>query len=452
MSIEWNPDSWRQFKALQQPEWPDPTALGEVLRQLSEYPPLVFAGETRNLKRRLAQVAEGEAFLLQGGDCAESFNDFKADAIRDKLKVLLQMAVILTFAGGRPVVKVGRIAGQFAKPRSSPTETKDGVSLPSFRGESVNDPYFSETARKPDPKRLERAYFQSASTLNLLRAFTSGGYADLNKVHLWNQDFVKSSPQGQRYAKIAEQISEAIHFMGVCGINPESAPVLHEVEYFTSHEALILDYEQALTREDSIQGGWYDCSAHMLWIGERTRQLDGAHLEFLRGVKNPLGVKLGPTASADDALALCDALNPDNEPGRLTLITRFGHDKIGERLPQLLQKIKSEGRSVVWSSDPMHGNTYSAPSGHKTRRVDHILGEIKDFFAIHKAEGTYPGGIHFELTGGDVTECVGGSHEVTEADLAEAYETTCDPRMNSQQSLDAAYLIAEMLQAGNGKS
>ncbi|MBF0425445.1 MAG: 3-deoxy-7-phosphoheptulonate synthase class II [Magnetococcales bacterium] len=446
MTQTWRPDSWRQYKADQQPDWPDPAALAESFANLSRFPPLVFAGEALSLKKHLARVAAGEAFLLQGGDCAESFSDFTANAIRDKLKVLLQMAVILTYGARKPVIKVGRIAGQFAKPRSSPTETQDGVSLPSFRGESVNDPAFTEAARLPDPKRLERAYFQSASTLNLLRAFTSGGFADLHRVQMWNQDFVAKSPQGERYAHIANQLSDALRFMEVIGIDSKNTPVLHQVEYFTSHEALILEFEQALTRVDSITGDHYDCSAHMLWIGERTRQLDGAHVEFLRGVHNPIGVKIGPTATADDLLRLCDRLNPDNEAGRLTLITRFGHDKVAKLLPTLVRKVRAEGRRVVWSCDPMHGNTQTV-QGFKTRPFDNVLSEIKQFFSVHKAEGTVPGGVHFELTGDDVTECLGGSIEVLPESLRERYETTCDPRLNATQGLDMAYLIAELMQS-----
>ncbi|MBF0447391.1 MAG: 3-deoxy-7-phosphoheptulonate synthase class II [Magnetococcales bacterium] len=442
----WNKNSWKQFNAHQQPDWPDQEALDLTSQNLSSYPPLVFAGEVRSLKEHLAKVAKGQAFLLQGGDCAESFDSFSADSIRDKLKVLLQMAIILTHGLSKPVIKVGRIAGQFAKPRSSPMETQNGVSLPSFRGESVNAPYFSESARLPDPSRLERAYFQSASTLNLLRAFTSGGFADLNQLQEWNQDFVRQSPQGQRYKELGDKLGEALRFMQVVGINADNTPALHDVEYFTSHEALILEYESALTRRDSLTNKFYDCSAHMLWIGERTRQLDGAHVEFLRGVENPLGVKIGPTATADNVLGLCDKLNPNNEPGRLTFIGRFGHEKIQDALPQLLRSVSREGREIVWSCDPMHGNTYSSPSGLKTRSIEHILSEIKHFFSIHDSEGTVPGGVHFELTGENVTECVGGSSEVLETDLKDRYETTCDPRLNAAQSLDIAFLVAETLQ------
>ncbi len=443
MSTPWKPDSWRQLAALQQPDWPDVNALNTTCQALRKYPPLVFAGEVRSLQSHLERVCRGEAFLLQGGDCAESFHDFSANSIRDKLKVLLQMAVILTFGMGKPVIKVGRIAGQFAKPRSSPMETVNGVSLPSFRGESVNDPSFSEEARQPDPQRLERAYFQSASTLNLLRAFTSGGFADLNKLHVWNQDFVAHSPQGQKYARLAEKISDALAFMKVVGIDSDNTPVLREVEYFTSHEALILEYEEALTRQDSLTGNYYDCSAHLLWIGERTRQLNGAHVEFLRGVGNPLGCKVGPDITDDDLIGLCDRLNPDNLPGRLTLITRFGHGKIAKVLPRLVRTIQREGRKVVWSCDPMHGNTHTV-NDFKTRALDHILAELKQFFAIHAAEGSIPGGVHFELTGDDVTECLGGSHEVRAEDLTERYRTTCDPRLNAAQSLDLAFMITEL--------
>lgn len=448
MSKEWSASSWRDYRALQQPDWPDKDSLDETCQAISTYPPLVFAGEVRTLKERLADVAEGKAFLMQGGDCAESFNAFNAVEIRDKLKILLQMSVILTYGLGKPVVKVGRIAGQFAKPRSSPTETQNGVSLPSFRGDAVNESSFSESARAPNPRRLERVYFQSAATLNLLRAFTSGGYADLHRVHTWNQDFVANSPQGQRYARIAKQLTDTLKFMEVIGINSANAAMLREVEYYTSHEALLLEYEEALTRMDSITGDYYDCSAHLLWIGERTRQLDGAHVEFLRGVKNPVGVKLGPKTTADDVLGLCDSLNPGNEPGRLVLISRYGYDKIAEGYPALVRAVKREGRSVVWSCDPMHGNTYTAPNSLKTRSFENILKETKQFFAIHDAEGTVGGGIHLELTGDNVTECVGGSFDLREEQLGERYQTTCDPRLNAAQSLDMAFLIAEWLRGG----
>ena len=445
-SRPWKPDSWKAFPAEQQPRWPDPDALQRALDDLASFPPLVFAGETRSLRQQLASVVSGDAFLLQGGDCAESFDQFNADIIRDNLKVILQMAAILTYGLSRSVVKVGRIAGQFAKPRSSPVETRNGVSLPSFRGYSVNGPAFSEQARIPDPERLVRAYFQSAATLNLLRAFTSGGYADLNKVHIWNQDFVAYSPNGQRYAKLADKISEALRFMKVCGIESANTPVLKEVDYFTSHEALVLGYEQALTRRDSLTGDFYGCSAHMLWIGERTRHPDGAHVEFLRGVHNPVGCKIGPEASDLELLRLCDALNPANDPGRLTLITRFGHDRIEACLPPLLRAVRREGRAVAWCCDPMHGNTSTASSGLKTRSFDHILDELETFFSIHAAEGTVPGGVHFELTGENVTECTGGAREIRENDLNSRYETSCDPRLNNEQALEMAFSIVEMLE------
>jgi len=444
--VEWKIDSWKQCKALQQPEWPDKALFDETCSQLASYPPLVFAGEVRALKSHLSQVSQGNAFLLQGGDCAESFGDFTANNIRDKFKVLLQMAVILTFGIAKPVVKVGRIAGQFAKPRSSSFETQNGCSLPSFRGDSVNDSNFSEDSRTPDPKRLERAYFQSASTLNILRAFASGGFADLSLINKWNQDFVANSPQGIRYAALASNLSDTLRFMSAIGIDSRSAPVLHEVEYFTSHEALILEYEQALTRIDSLTDDYYDCSAHMLWIGERTRQVDGAHVEFLRGVRNPIGCKIGPTITPDELLTLCDRLNPRNEVGRLTLITRFSHTKIADCLPPLIKAIQREGKNVIWSCDPMHGNTFSAGE-YKTRDFSHILSELKQFFGIHKAEGTVPGGVHFELTGNNVTECIGGSEDLRPADLGTKYETTCDPRLNAAQSLEMAFLISEMFQS-----
>lgn len=441
----WHPASWRQFPAQQQPDWPDHAVLDEVCQDLTVYPPLVFAGEARSLKQDLARVARGGAFLLQGGDCAESFNQFSANAIRDKLKILLQMAVVLTFGLAKPVVKVGRIAGQFAKPRSSPMETKEGVTLPSFRGDSVNDTDFTEEGRSPDPKRLERAYFQSATTLNMLRAMTRGGYADLHRVHNWNLDFVTNSPQGLRYQELANRIGTALHFMSSIGISSENTPLLREVAYYTSHEALILEYEEALTRKDSLTSDYYDCSAHLLWIGERTRQVDGAHVEFLRGVNNPVGCKLGPKVTAEEILRLCDRLNPGNEPGRLTLITRFGHERIAQVLPNLAAAVKREGREVVWSCDPMHGNTYATTNGFKTRSYEHIVQEVEHFFTIHHAEGTVPGGVHFELTGENVTECVGGPHELREEQLSERYETACDPRLNAAQSLDMAFRIAAVL-------
>jgi 3-deoxy-7-phosphoheptulonate synthase len=437
--------SWHQKAAAQQPPWPDEAAFERALKHLGSLPPLVFAGEARALTARLAKVADGKAFLLQAGDCAESFEAFTADVIRDKLKVILQMAVVLTYSTGVPVIKVGRIAGQFAKPRSAPTETVDGVELPAFRGHMVNDIAPTEAARVPDPERLVQAYHQSAATLNLLRAFTKGGFADLSRVHQWNQQFVASSPEGRRYDRVADHIDRALRFMAACGIDTESQPNLHEVDFFTSHEALILGYEEALTRQDSLTGDWYDCSAHMLWIGERSRQLDGAHVEFLRGVGNPVGCKLGPAVTPDDVLGLCDALNPDRVPGRLTLISRMGADAIARGLPPLLAAVRDAGHPVVWACDPMHGNTFTSDTGRKTRDFESVLAEIAGFFAAHWAEGTWPGGVHIELTGEDVTECLGGGDALGHADLDDRYETMCDPRLNGRQSIDLAFQVAELL-------
>ena len=445
MAQDWSIDSWRAAPIKQQPEYRDEEALRQVEKTLQGYPPLVFAGEARSLKASLADVAAGNAFLLQGGDCAESFAEFHPDNIRDAFRVLLQMAVVLTFAGSLPVVKVGRIAGQFAKPRSEPAEVQDGIELPSYRGDIVNGIDFSEAARIPDPARWLQAYAQSASTLNLIRAFSHGGYSALDRVHGWNLGFVEHSPQGERYRALANRISEALDFMQACGLNADTVPVLRETDFFTSHEALLLGYEQALTRVDSTSGLWYDTSAHFLWIGDRTRQLDGAHVEFLRGVANPLGFKAGPSLEVDDALRLMDRLNPENEPGRLTIISRMGADSIAEHLPRLLRKITAEGRQVVWSCDPMHGNTIKSSTGYKTRRFDRILSEVTDFFAIHEAEGTYAGGVHFEMTGGDVTECLGGAQEISEEDLSDRYHTHCDPRLNASQALELAFLVADML-------
>lgn len=441
----WTPDSWRAHPAAQQPDWPDEGALDAVLKTMSAMPPLVFAGEARSLTEQLGHVAAGEAFLLQAGDCAESFSSFNADGIRDKLKVILQMAVVLTYSAGVPSVKVGRIAGQFAKPRSSPTETIGDLVLPSFRGHLVNDVTPTEAARVPDPERLLQAYHQSSSTMNLLRAFTKGGYADLHEVHTWNQAFVASSREGQRYEQLANEIDRALRFMKACGIDTTTQPMLHEVDFYTSHEALVLGYEEALTRQDSLTGDWYDTSAHMLWIGERTRQLDGAHMEFFSGIKNPVGCKIGPTATVDEVLAICERLNPEKIPGRLTLISRMGADKIEAGLPPLLAAVRDAGHPVVWACDPMHGNTFSAPDGHKTRRFDDILAEIAGFFAAHRAEGTWPGGVHVELTGDDVTECLGGAEEILDTDLGSRYETMCDPRLNGRQSVDLAFAVAELL-------
>ncbi len=424
--------------------WPDATELDQALKALADLPPLVFAGEARNLTSQLGSVSRGEAFLLQAGDCAESF-DSSADSIRDKLRVILQMAIVLTYSGGIPLVKIGRIAGQFAKPRSSPTETQGDTELPSFLGQIVNDIGFSETERRPDPNRLLTAYHRAASTLNLLRAFTRGGYADLSQVSSWNREFVASSPAGERYAQMADEIDRALRFMAACGVNSITTPALHEVDFYTSHEALLLNYEEALTRQDSLTGDWYDCSAHMLWIGERTRQLGGAHVEFLRGVGNPLGCKVGPTATADEVLALCEALNPERVEGRLTLISRMGAERVGDGLPPLLAAVRDAGHPVVWACDPMHGNTYTSEGGHKTRHFDKVMEEIGGFFAAHRQEGTWPGGIHVELTGDSVTECVGGGDGLDEEALNQAYETMCDPRLNGRQSVDLAFQVAELL-------
>jgi len=443
----WTSRTWRDRTALQQPQWPDGDAHEAVLEQLSSLPPLVFAGETRELTSRLADVAAGRAFLLQAGDCAESF-DTSADSIRDRLRVILQMAVVLTYYTGVPVVKVGRIAGQFAKPRSSDTETIDGIELPSFRGHIVNDVGFTAEERAADPERLLTAYHRAAATLNLLRAFTKGGFADLSRVHQWNREFVAASPAGQRYAAIAEEIERAVQFMSACGINSETLTDLRQVDFYTSHEALLLDYEEALTRRDSLTGDWVDCSAHMLWIGERTRQLDGAHVEFLRGVANPLGCKVGPTATTEDVIALCEALNPERIPGRLTLVTRMGATKVVDGLPPLLTAVKESGHPVVWVCDPMHGNTFTADDGRKTRHFEDVLAEVSGFFAAHRFAGTHPGGVHLELTGDDVTECLGGGAEVVTADLANRYETMCDPRLNGSQSVDLAFRVAELLRNG----
>ncbi|WP_059009054.1 class II 3-deoxy-7-phosphoheptulonate synthase [Streptomyces specialis] len=433
--------SWRDLPAAQQPDYPDLQALRAVIADLETYPPLVFAGECDALRARLGAVARGEAFLLQGGDCAEAFDQVGADQIRAKLKTLLQMSAVLTYAAAVPVVKVGRIAGQYSKPRSKPTETRDGVTLPSYRGDSVNGAEFTEAARVPDPERLRRMYHTSASTLNLVRGFTTGGYADLRQVHAWNQDFVRNSASGQRYEALAREIDNALNFMKACGADPAE---FHSVEFYASHEALLLDYEGALTRTDSRSGSLYDVSGHMVWIGERTRQLDGAHVAFAASIRNPIGVKLGPTTTPEEALTLIDRLDPEREPGRLTFITRMGADKVRDRLPALVEKVTASGAQVAWVCDPMHGNTFEAASGHKTRRFDDVLDEVKGFFEVHKGLGTHPGGIHVELTGDDVTECVGGGDEIFVDDLHQRYETACDPRLNRSQSLDLAFLVAEM--------
>jgi 3-deoxy-7-phosphoheptulonate synthase len=443
--MTWTPSSWRDLPAAQQPEWPDAAGLETALKSLSILPPLVFAGEARRLRSALAQVADGNAFLLQAGDCAESFSDFTADAIRDKLKVILQMAVVLIYGAGVPVVKLGRIAGQFAKPRSSPTERIGDLNLPSFRGHIINDDSPTMEARTPDPSRLLAAYHQSASTLNLVRAFTTGGFADLSQVHVWNQQFVASSNAGRRYEAIAGEIDRAMRFMHACGIDLGGEATLHQVEFWTSHEALILGYEEALTRRDSLTGDWYDCSAHQLWVGERTRQLDGAHLQFLSGVGNPLGCKLGPSATADEAVEICRILDPDRLPGRLTLISRMGAGQVADHLPPLLRAVADAGHRVVWACDPMHGNTFTSDGGRKTRHFDHVLAEITEFFAVCRAEGVWPGGVHVELTGDNVTECLGGAEEILEDHLETRYTTTCDPRLNARQSLDLAFRVAELL-------
>ncbi len=444
MSI-WTPSSWREKPILQQPTYPDLEELQRVEKQLSSYPPLVFAGEARNLKNQLGNVANGKAFLLQGGDCAESFSEFHADNIRDTFKAMMQMAVVMTFAGGLPVVKVGRMGGQFAKPRSSDTETFGDVTLPSYRGDIINSVDFTEEARVPDPHRMIQAYNQSTATLNLLRAFASGGLADLHQVHKWNLDFAHQSEISSKYEELAEQISQSLEFMEACGVNSTTFRTLRETDFYTSHEALLLPYEEAFTRKDSLTGEWYDVSAHMLWIGDRTRQLDGAHVEFLSGVKNPIGLKCGPSMETDDLIRLIDKLNPENEAGRLNLIVRMGADKVAEGMPKLVQAVEREGRSVVWSCDPMHGNVYKSSNGYKTRPVDAILTEMKQFFQVHKAEGTHAGGVHLEMTGKDVTECVGGSFQVSEEDLSSRYHTHCDPRLNADQSLELAFLIADTL-------
>lgn len=439
----WSPESWRQKTIRQLPTYPDQTALEATEAELAQQPPLVFAGEARALKEQLARVAGGEAFLLQGGDCAESFREFNSNQIRDTFKVLLQMAIVLTFGGQSPVVKIGRMAGQFAKPRSADDETIGGVTLPSYRGDIINGIDFDKASRVPDPARMLKAYHQSSSTLNLLRAFAQGGLADLHQVHQWNLSFVDKSPQGERYQHLADMIDDTLAFMSACGISPDNTPQIRETQFFTSHEALLLPYEQALTRQDSLTGHWYDCSAHMLWIGDRTRQLDSAHVEFCRGIHNPLGLKAGPSTDPEDLIRLIDILNPNNEPGRLNLIVRMGADKIADHFPALLQRVKAEGRNVVWSSDPMHGNTIKAGNGYKTRAVDSILSEVKDFFQIHRAEGTHAGGVHFEMTGRNVTECIGGAFEITEHDLAARYHSHCDPRLNADQALELSFLIAD---------
>jgi 3-deoxy-7-phosphoheptulonate synthase len=443
MLDNWSPDSWRKKPIVQVPEYADAARLAAVEKRLAGFPPLVFAGEARKLKKKLARVAEGKGFLLQGGDCAESFAEHSADNIRDFFRVFLQMAVVLTFAGGQPVVKVGRIAGQFAKPRSSPTEKIDGVEYPIYRGDIINDSEATMEARTPDPERQIMAYRQSAATLNLLRAFAQGGYANLEHVHRWTLGFLQDSPAYERYQELADRITETLGFMRACGITAETAPQLRQTDFFTSHEALLLGYEQAMTRIDSTSGDWYATSGHMLWIGDRTRQPDHAHIEFCRGIKNPIGVKCGPSLKPDELIRLIDTLNPENEPGRLTLIARFGADKVEKHLPELIRAVKREGRIVVWSCDPMHGNTIKARSGYKTRPFDAILSELRRFMAIHQTEGTHAGGIHVEMTGKDVTECTGGVRALRDEDLNDRYHTFCDPRLNAAQALELSFLVAE---------
>lgn len=445
MAQTWSPDSWRAYEARQLPAYPDPAALSAAEAELRNFPPLVFAGEARDLKRDLADVGAGKAFLLQGGDCAESFAEFHPNNIRDTFRVILQMAVVLTFASKLPVVKLGRMAGQFAKPRSTDMEEQNGVVLPSYRGDNVNDIAFTPEARMPDPQRMVRAYSQSAATLNLLRAFAQGGYANLHQVNRWTHDFMGRSPWTKKYTDLADRIGEALDFMAACGINPETVPQLKGTSFFTSHEALLLPYEQAMTRQDSLTGDWYNTSAHFLWIGDRTRFEGSAHVEFLRGIGNPIGMKCGPSLEPDALLRLLDTLNPAREPGRITLITRYGYDKIEAGLPRLIRAVMREGHPVVWSCDPMHGNVVKAANGYKTRPFDRILAEVRGFFAVHRAEGSFGGGIHCEMTGQNVTECTGGAVDVTEQSLADRYHTHCDPRLNAAQSLELAFLLAEML-------
>lgn len=443
--MQWSPDGWRTRPIFQAPQYPDPDALKDAEDRLRGYPPLVFAGEARKLRSQLAAAAEGRAFLLQGGDCAESFAEFDPNNIRDTFRVLLQMAVVLIFASGKPVVKIGRLAGQFAKPRSSPDEERDGVVLPSYRGDMINDMAFEEAARRPQPGRMIQAYNQSAATLNLLRAFAQGGYADLQQVHRWNLEFVSTGRQADRYRELADRIDEAMTFMAACGLTPDATPQLRETDFYTSHEALLLGYEEAMTRVDSTSGDWYDTSAHLLWIGDRTRQPDCAHVEFLRGIANPVGLKTGPSQTPDELLRLIDILNPRNEPGRLVLISRMGHDQVEGKLAPLVRAVARAGKQVVWTCDPMHGNTIKSRAGYKTRPFDGILREVRGFFAVHEAEGTHAGGIHVELTGRNVTECTGGAQDITDENLSDRYHTHCDPRLNASQSLELAFVIGEHL-------
>lgn len=445
MAAKWTPESWRNHEGRQMPTYRDQAALEATEETLRNFPPLVFAGEARNLTSELADVAEGKAFLLQGGDCAESFAEFHPNNIRDTFRVILQMAVVLTFASKLPVVKVGRMAGQFAKPRSADTEVIDGVELPSYRGDIINDIVFEAGPREPDPERMVKAYSQAAATLNLLRAFSQGGYANLHQVHAWTHDFMGRSPWAKKFKDVADRIGEALAFMEACGITPETVPQIKGTSFYTSHEALLLPYEQALTRQDSLTGQWYDTSAHMLWIGDRTRFEGSAHVEFLRGIGNPIGMKCGPSLEPDALLRMLDTLNPGRVPGRMTLITRYGHDKIEAGLPKLVRAVQREGHPVIWSCDPMHGNVIKSASGYKTRPFDRILAEVRGFFAVHRAEGSFAGGIHAEMTGQNVTECTGGAIAITDEALADRYHTHCDPRLNAAQSLELAFLLAEML-------
>ena len=445
MNSDWDIGSWRNFTVKHQPTYNDIDALKAIEKKLKSLPPLVFAGEARTLKEKLANVSEGKAFLLQGGDCAESFAEFNADNLRDTFRLILQMAAVLTYGASLPIIKVGRLAGQFAKPRSEPLENREGSKLPSYLGDIINGIEFTKEQREPDPERMIKAYSQAASSLNLLRAFATGGYADLHEVHRWNLEFLEGSTQDNKYRMIADRIGECLNFMKACGINKNTADVISKVDFFTSHEALLLGYEQSLTRTDSLTGKYYDCSAHMLWIGERTRSLNEAHVEFIRGIGNPIGVKIGPTTSTEDIIKLINKLNPENEAGKLTLISRMGKDKIGDVLPSLVRKVYSEGMKVVWSCDPMHGNTFKAQTGYKTRAFDNIMNEVVQFFQIHRSEGTYAGGIHLEMTGQDVTECVGGAQEIKEENLGDRYNTHCDPRLNANQGLELAFRLSEEL-------
>lgn len=447
MTQNWSPDSWLTKPAKQLPAYPDAGALADAEKIIAAMPPLVFAGEARRLKNQLADVCNGNAFVLQGGDCAESFAEFGANKIRDTFRVMLQMAIIMTFGGTVPIVKMGRVAGQFAKPRSDDNETKNGTTLPVYRGDIINGIEFTPEARIPDPMRMVRAYNQSAATLNLLRAFAQGGYADLQKVHNWNLDFIEDSPLGERYHKMANGIEQALAFMKACGVSGDTVPTMRETDFYTAHEALLLPYEQAMTRVDSTSGDWYDTSAHFLWIGARTNQTEGAQMEFVRGIQNPLGLKIPPTIDVDTLIRSIDILNPDNEPGRLSLISRMGAGNVLDKLAPLVRAVKKEGRNVVWICDPMHGNTEKSSTGYKTRKFDNVLSEVRDFFAVHKAEGTHAGGVHFEMTGQNVTECIGGTYTVTEEDLSSRYHTACDPRLNANQALELAFLVADELKA-----